>query len=144
MLAFPICLSNGAAANAPRRVVSRPVRLIVGAVLGVVLIAALVSPVIIGGGTPSPGDCARTLRYERHMYVAHSMPAPPLVESLAIGIGVLSGCGTPASNIDVRSFSGVRPGVAIGIPSDASSAYIRRGVCANLAEHALWSCLRSR
>jgi hypothetical protein len=131
-------------ANAPRRVVSRPVRLIVGAVLGVVLIAALVSPVIIGGGTPSPGGCARTLRYERQMYVAHSMPTPRLVESLAIGIGVLSGCGTPASNINVRSFSGVRPSVAIGIPSDASSAYIRRGVCANLAEHALWSCLRSR
>jgi hypothetical protein len=129
--------------NAPRRVVSRPVRLIVGVVLGVVLIAALVSPVIIGGGTPSPGTCARTLRYESHMYVAHSMPTPRLVESLAIGIGVLSGCGTPPSNINVRSFSGVRPSVAIGIPSDASSVYIRRGVCANVVEHALWACLRS-
>jgi hypothetical protein len=72
------------------------------------------------------------------------MPTPRLVESLAIGVGVLSGCGTPASNIDVRSLSGVRQSVAIGIPSDATSVYIRRGVCANAVAHALWSCLRSR
>jgi hypothetical protein len=130
-------------AKAPRRVVSRPARLAIGAVLGVVLIAALVSPVIIGGGTPSPGGCARTLRYESHMYTAHSMPTPRLVESIAIGVGVLSGCGTPPSNINVRSFSGVRPSVAIGIPSDASSVYIRRSVCLGLVEHALLACLRS-
>ena len=77
------------------------------------------------------------------MYVAHPMPTPGLVESLAIGVGVLSGCGTPPSNINVRSFSGVRPSVAIGIPSDASSVYIRRGVCAGLVAHALLACLRS-
>jgi hypothetical protein len=130
--------------NAPRRVVSRPVRLIVGAVLGILLVAALVSPVLIGGGTPSPRTCARTLRYESQLYVARPMPTPRLVESLAIGIGVLSGCGTPPSNINVRSLSGVLRSAAIGIPSDSTSVYVRRGVCANAVDHALSSCLRSR
>jgi hypothetical protein len=137
--------SNGRPpSNAPRYVVSRPLRLVVGAILGVVLIAALVSPVLIGGGTPSPRTCARSLRYESQPYVARAMPTPRLVESLAIGIGVLSGCGTPPSNVDVRLLSGVRRGVAIGIPSDTTSVYVRRGVCANAVKHALWSCLRSR
>jgi hypothetical protein len=138
--------SNGRppSSNAPRFVVSRPLRLAVGVVIGVVLLAALVSPVLIGGGTPSPRTCARTLRYESQLYVARAMPSPRLVESLAIGIGVLSGCGTPPSNVNVRLFSGVRRGVAIGIPSDTTSVYIRQGVCVNAVEHALWSCLRAR
>jgi len=130
--------------NAPRLVIPRRVRLIVGAVIGVVLIGALVSPVIIGGGTPAPRSCARTLFFATNTYVARPMPTPRLVESLAIGIGVLSGCGTPASNIDVRSVSGAQKSVAIGIPSDTSSVYVRRGVCAKAVAHALWSCLRSR
>jgi hypothetical protein len=130
--------------NAPRLIVPRRLRLIVGAVLGVVLIGALVSPVIIGGGTPSPRTCARTLFFDSHTYVARPMPTPRLVESLAIGVGVLSGCGTPASNIDVRAIAGVSRGAAIGIPSDTSSVYVRRGVCANAVDHALWSCLRAR
>jgi ABC-type amino acid transport system permease subunit len=130
--------------DAPRFVKSRPLRLIIGAVVGVVLLALLVSPVLIGGGTPSPRACARTLRYASHLYVARAMPTPRLVQSLAIGIGVLSGCGTPPSNINVRSFSGVGRSAAIGIPSDTSSVYIRRGVCASVVEHTLWSCLRSR
>jgi hypothetical protein len=123
---------------------SRAVRLAIGATVAVVLGLALVSPVLIGGGaTPSP-SCAKTLRYEQHAYTAREMPTPRLVESLAIGIGVLSGCGAPPSNIDVRSFGGVDRQVAIGIPSDASSAYVRNGVCPSSTGHALWTCLGSR
>lgn len=127
-----------------RLLASRPFRLVIGAISAVVLLAVLVSPVVIGGGKPSPPACARALLYESHPYVARSMPSPRLVQSLAIGIGVLSGCGTPASNINVRSLAGVHSSVAIGIPSDTSSVFVRRGVCTSLVEHALWSCLRSR
>jgi hypothetical protein len=129
--------------RAPQFIASRRLRLIVGGVIAVVLLALLVSPVIIGGGSPAPRTCARTLRYESQTYVARAMPTPQLVQSQAIGIGVLSGCGTPPANIDVRSFSGVGRSAAIGIPSDASSVYIREGVCPNLVGHALWSCLRT-
>jgi hypothetical protein len=128
----------------PRLPRSRRVRLAVGAIVGIVLILVLVSPVIIGGGTTPSASCAKTLRYEQHEYTAREMPTPRLVESLAIGIGVLSGCGTPPSNIDVRSFSGVDRQFAIGIPSDASSAYVRNGICPARSGHALWTCLRSR
>jgi hypothetical protein len=121
---------------------SRALRLAVGVAGAVVLVLALVSPILIGGGaSPSP-SCAKTLRYERHGYTARAMPTPRLVESLAIGVGVLAGCGAPPSNIDARSFSGVDPRVAIGIPSDASSVYIRDGICTASTGHALWVCLR--
>jgi hypothetical protein len=130
--------------RAPQFIASRRLRLVVGGVIGIVLLALLVSPVIIGGGSSAPPTCARTLRYASQTYVARSMPSPRLVQSQAIGIGVLSGCGAPPANINVRSFSGVNRSAAIGIPSDADSAYIREGVCPNLVDHALSACLRSR
>jgi hypothetical protein len=126
-----------------RFTLSRPMRLAGGAVVALVIIIGVVSPVILGGGTPAPQNCARTLRYAGHLYVARPMPAPPLAQSLAIGIGVLAGCGTPAANINVRSLAGVLPSVAIGIPSDAESVYIRQNVCPAITGHALWTCLRS-
>jgi hypothetical protein len=129
---------------APRLPRSRAVRLAIGATVAIVLGLALVSPVLIGGGTTPSASCAKTLRYEQHGYTARAMPTPPLVESLAIGIGVLAGCGAPPSNIDVRSFSSVDRRVAVGIPSDASSAYVRDGICPAATGHALWTCLRSR
>jgi hypothetical protein len=129
---------------APRFIVSRPMRLAGGAIVALILIIAVVTPIILGGGASPPQNCAKTLRYKGHMYVARPMPAPPLVQSLAIGIGVLAGCGTPASNINIRSLAGVRPSAAIGIPSDASSVYIRPDICPSSAGHALWTCLHSK
>jgi hypothetical protein len=123
---------------------SRRVRLALGAIGAVVLVLSLVSPVLIGGGTSPSPSCAKTLRYDERGYTARAMPTPRLVESLAIGVGVLAGCGAPPSNIDARSFAGVDPQVAVGIPSDASSVYIRNGVCPRSAGHALWTCLRAR
>jgi hypothetical protein len=108
------------------------------------LIVGVATPIVLGGGTPAPRNCAKTLRYDTQLYVARPMPAPPLVQSLAIGIGVLSGCGTPASNINLRSLAGVAPSVAIGIPSDADSVYIRQNMCRDITGHALWTCLRSQ
>jgi hypothetical protein len=128
----------------PRLPRSRAVRLAIGAAVAIVLGLALVSPVLIGGGTTPSPSCAKTLRYEQRAYTAREMPTPRLVESLAIGIGVLAGCGAPPTNIDVRSFAGVDRQVAVGIPSDASSVYVRDGLCASSTGHALWTCLRSR
>jgi hypothetical protein len=137
--------SNGRPPHlAPRLPGSRRVRLVVGAIVAVVLVLVLVSPVIIGGGTTPSASCAKTLRYEQHEYTAREMPTPRLVESLAIGVGVLAGCGGPPSNIDVRSFGGVNRRFAIGIPSDASSVYVRNGVCPARTGRALSTCLRSR
>jgi hypothetical protein len=107
------------------------------------LIIGVATPIVLGGGAPAPKSCAKTLRYESHLYVARPMPAPPLVQSLAIGVGVLAGCGTPASNINVRSLAGVQSSVAIGIPSDADSVYIRQNVCRDITGHALGTCVRS-
>ena len=126
----------------PRLPRSRRLRLLIGALGAVVLVLTLVSPILIGGGTSPSPSCAKTLRYEQHGYTARAMPTPRLVESLAIGVGVLAGCGAPPSNIDVRSFAGVDRQAAIGIPSDASSAYIRNGVCTASTGHALLACLR--
>ena len=50
-------------------------------------------------------------------------------------------CGDLVFNGATRDFT--LAGVC-GIPSDATSVYIREGVCPNLVDHALWSCLRSR
>jgi hypothetical protein len=72
------------------------------------------------------------------------MPTPPLVESTAIGVGALSGCGTPAANIDLRSLAGVRPSIAVATSTDANSVYVRRGVCANLNKRTLSACLDAR
>jgi hypothetical protein len=123
---------------------SRPLRLLIGAIVAAVVIIALVAPVVIDGSTTPSAPCAKTLRFRGHLYSARAMPTPRLVESLAIGIGVLTGCGAAPSNIDVRSLTEVDASVAIGIPSDASSVYIRTGVCTASAGHALWVCLRSR
>jgi hypothetical protein len=107
------------------------------------LIIGVATPIVLGGGAPAPKSCAKTLRYDRHLYVARPMPTPPLVQSLAIGVGVLAGCGTPASNINVRSLAGVQSSVAIGIPSESDSLYIRQSMCPSSTGRALWTCLRS-
>jgi hypothetical protein len=127
----------------PRFNVSRPVRLAGGAVVAFMLIVGIATPIILGGGESPPRNCAKTLRYDRHLYVAQPMPAPPLVQSLAIGIGVLAGCGTPASNINIRSLAGVPPSVAIGIPSDGNSVYVREHMCPGITGRAFGACLRS-
>ena len=137
--------SNGRPPARPRLLpASRPLRLLIGAVVAVVVIGALVAPVVIDSGTSPSASCARTLRFREHLYAARAMPTPRLVESLAIGVGVLTGCGGTPMNINARSLTGVDPSIAIGIPSDASSVYIRKGVCAVPKGHALWVCLHSR
>ncbi len=124
--------------TAPRRI-----RLLIGAVVALVIVFALVAPVILSGETPTSQACIKTLRYASRAYSPRPMPKPSLVESVAIGVGALTGCGTPASTIDLRSLAGVRPSIAIAISTDANSIYVRHSVCANVAGRALRACLRS-
>jgi formate dehydrogenase subunit gamma len=127
----------------PRLTASRPLRLLIGAVVAFVIVGALVAPVILSDQTSTSQSCTETLRYGSGAYAPRPMPKPPLVESLAIGVGALSGCGTPPSTIDLRSLTGIRPAIATAISTDANSVYVRRGVCPNLAGRALRTCLRS-
>jgi hypothetical protein len=127
----------------PRLPVSRPVRVLIGVVVAAVIAIALVTPIVLVGGSSQSAACAKTLRFDNVTYTARAAPTPRPVESLAIGSGVLSGCDTPPSNIDVRSLSGVQATVAVGIPTDATSVYVRRSLCSGLAAQALSACLRS-
>ena len=65
-----------------------------------------------------------------------------LVQGVAIGIGVTSGCGTAPANIGVRSLVGVQPAAAIGLATDQSSIYVRNGLCAKATARGLLGCLR--
>ena len=104
--------------------------------------AALVAPVVLttGSGTSGGASCAETLLYERHEYVARPV-SPPVVQGVAIGVGVTSGCGTAPANINIRSLRGVKPAAAVGLPGDASAIYVRRGVCSHAAAEALLGCV---
>jgi formate dehydrogenase subunit gamma len=121
----------------------RPLRLLIGGVIGLAIAFALAAPVILSGQTSTSRACRETLRYGSGAYSPRPMPKPALVESVAIGIGALSGCGTPPSTIDLRSLAGVRPSIATAISTDTSSVYVRRGVCPNVVGRALGACLRS-
>jgi hypothetical protein len=113
--------------------------MLIGLGAAVVIAAALVAPVVLssgGGGKP----CAATLVYGGRTYVARE--AGGFVQAIAIGVAVAHGCGAPPANVDVRSLAGVPASRAIGISTDQSSVYVRRGVCAQASSTALLDCLK--
>ena len=118
---------------------SRRIRVIVGLGVAVVIGAALVAPVVLSGGS-SGKPCAASLLYEGRTYVARD--ASGFVQAIAVGVGVVHGCGVAAANVDVRSLTGVAPSRAIGVSTDQSSVYVRSGLCAAKAAGALLRCLR--
>jgi hypothetical protein len=125
--------------------ISRRVRFLIGGITAVVIAAALVAPVVLMSGnsnTPAKA-CAETLLYQRHEYVARPV-TPGVVEGVAIGVGVTSGCGASPSNINIRSLVGVKPTAAVGLPGDASAIYVRRGVCSQASAHELLGCVSSK
>ena len=121
----------------------RRARLLLGLLAALTIGAALVAPVLFrnasGGGT-----CARRLAYEGVEYTARAVPATAFVQSIAIGVGITSGCGSTPANVDVRSVAGIRPTVAIAVPTDQTSIYVRTGTCAGVAATRLVPCLRQR
>ena len=120
---------------------SRRARLLVGAVTAVVIGAVLVAPVVLLGTGPKHAPCSTTILYQGQRYIAR--PTGHVVEAIAVGVGVASGCGTKPSNVDLRSVQGVSSARAVALASESSTVYVRRGVCPGKQDGALLACLRT-
>ena len=120
---------------------SRRTRLAVGAATAVVIGAVLVAPVVLLGTGPKHAQCTTTILYQGQRYVAR--PSGRVVEAIAVGVGVASGCGTKPANVDLRSVQGVSSARAVALASDPSTVYVRRGVCAGKVDAMLLTCLRA-
>jgi hypothetical protein len=105
-----------------------------------VLAGVLVAPVVlIGSGPGTSGACSSTILFKGRHYTARTTGR--VVEAIAIGVGVISGCGNAPENVDLRSVAGVPMSRAVALASDPSVAYVRRGVCPHLARAPLLRCL---
>ncbi len=120
----------------------RRVALAAGAVVALVIAGVLVAPIVILGDGPTASSCAQTLVFRGAGYDAR--PLTSVVQRLAIGVGVVSGCGVPSSNVDVRSLTGIPPTRAVGVSGDATSVYVRGDVCVKTPDRDLNACLRGR
>ena len=123
-------------AGLPRRA-----RLLLGLLAALVIGAALVAPVVFRNGSGG-STCAKTLAYKGVEYTARTVPATAFVQSIAIGVGIASGCGSTPANVNVRSVTGIRSTVAIAVPTDQTSIYVRKETCAGVAGARLLPCLR--
>ena len=120
---------------------SRRTRLAAGAATALVIGAVLVAPVVLlGTGSKHPA-CSTTILYQGQRYVAR--PSGRVVEAIAVGVGVASGCGTTPANVDLRSVQGVSAARAVALASDPSTLYVRRGLCPGKWDAALLACLRA-
>lgn len=123
---------------------SRRLRVQLGILAALVIAVVLVAPVVLtGGGSGGPAVCAPRLRYDRQLYVRRTGGADTPTQKLAIGVGVLSGCGSAPTNVNVRSLLGVATARAVGIDA-TSGIYVRRGVCTSLGGARLDACLTTR
>ena len=121
---------------------SRRAHLVVGAATAIVLGAVLVAPVVLlGSGSSKRPTCRTTILYHGRRYAGR--PAGRVVEAIAVGVGVIRGCGGKPANVDLRSVAGVRPSVAVALASDPATVYVARGVCPQLARGALLRCLKA-
>lgn len=118
---------------------NRRLRILIGAIVALVIAGALVAPVVISGG--GTGSCSTTLVYLGRAYGARSVEGTTVVQDLSIGVGITRGCGTKPQNVNVRSLSGVRPTVAVGLEGVPAAVYVRRGVCSSANAGTLWACL---
>jgi hypothetical protein len=118
----------------------RRLRIALGSLGALVLLVVLVTPVAFRGGGGS--SCARTLRYADRSYTARDLGSAEVVQSIAIGVGVVSGCGATPANVDIRSIAGVRPAYAVALPTETSTLYVARGRCPDLTGPPLLDCLR--
>jgi hypothetical protein len=120
--------------------VSRRLRLLIGGVVAIIVATVLVAPVVLRGGSSSP--CSQSLSYAGRTYTARTANPRQLVQALAVGVGVASGCGAQTSNVNIRTLVGVRPAAAVGVDGEGSSVFVRAGLCSDVATAALASCLK--
>ena len=124
-------------ARMPRRA-----RLAFGLVTALVIGTTLIVPVVFRNG-PGGSPCGKTFQFQDVTYTARTVPASSFVQSLPIGTAVATGCGTETLNdVDVRSVAGLRSTLAIAVPTDDTSIYVRKGVCAAAAPAGVMACLR--
>jgi hypothetical protein len=116
--------------------------LLIGGAAALVILGVLVAPVVILTGRSNQGACSLALRYQGRGYLARPVVSAQVVEGVAIGVGVTSGCGTQPANIGIRTLVGVRPSIAVGLAADQSSLYVRRGVCPQTPPSRLLRCLK--
>ena len=82
-----------------------------------------------------------TLTYVGEQYAVRPIRDNSLVQAVAIGVGVTHGCGYRSQNVNLRSLLGVSPAKAVALAGDATSVYVRRGVCDHAVPAALRACL---
>jgi len=119
---------------------SRRTRLAIGAAAAIVIAGVLVAPIVLLGTGPKHAACSTTILYKGQRYLPQSTGR--VVEAIAIGVGVASGCGTTPTNVDLRTVQGVSAARAVALASDPSTVYVRRGVCTGKRRDALLACLR--
>lgn len=119
---------------------NRRLRIALGGIAALLIAGALVAPVVDRGGPSKP--CSMALSYRGRAYAVRPSRDDSLVQAVAIGVGVVHGCGLKPQNVNLRSLVGIRPGAAVALEGDQTSIYIRRGRCANLAARALVACLK--
>jgi hypothetical protein len=121
---------------------SRRARLAAGAVTAAVIAAVLAAPVVLLGTGQKHAACSTTVLYQGQRYVART--SGRVVEAIAVGVGVASGCGTKPANVDLRTVQGVSAARAVALASDSSTVYVRRGVCPGKERDALVRCLKGQ
>jgi hypothetical protein len=121
--------------------VNRRLRIAIGGATALVLAGVLVAPVVLSG-SGSGGSCSMSLHYLGQPYSVRRLEGAAVVQELAIGVAITSGCGSKPENVNVRSLAGVSPAVAVGISGDQTSIYVRRGRCTHAAGQALLACLK--
>jgi hypothetical protein len=98
-----------------------------------------VAPVVLRGHGSS---CSLTLSYAGRTYEARDIGSARIVQSIAVGTGVLSGCGSKPQNASIRSIVGIPPAFAVGLPTEGSTLYVKRGRCPEATGVGLVDCLR--
>jgi hypothetical protein len=107
-----------------------------------VIAAVLVAPVVLlGTGPGHKSACSTRIVYKGRHYVAR--PTGRVVEAIAVGVGVASGCGAAPANVDLRTVQGVSAERAVALASDSSTVYVRQGICSGKERDALLRCLRA-
>ena len=117
--------------------IPRRARILLGLAGALVLLVVLTLPVVFRGG--GGGSCRRTLTYAGRDFVPRDASA---VQALAIGTGVVSGCGAAPENVEIRSIGGISPALAVELATQSGTIYVAKGRCPDRSGAPLLRCLQ--